>query len=170
MGEKLACWTEGFSTADLDFNNFRASLTSSCPFCIVAGSFFSTAPFKGQKDCREPYMGTSSYQPHVITSSISILVCGFYLHTMKISFTYRYPKIQEKDIKWMIQWNARPDEAMDIKSYRHCHGVLTPGIKTVIHQQASPPVPATPLSQWLKKEFSCLVDVMYFLWLYLKTV
>ena len=27
LGEKLACWTDGFSTADLDFDNFEAFLT-----------------------------------------------------------------------------------------------------------------------------------------------
>ena len=44
------CWSKGFSTADLDFDNFRASLTGLCAFCIVAGWFFSTV----QTDCREP--------------------------------------------------------------------------------------------------------------------
>ena len=43
MGMKLACRTEGFSTADLNFDNFGASLTGSLAICIVAGWFFSTA-------------------------------------------------------------------------------------------------------------------------------
>ena len=43
LSEKLACWTKGFSTADLDFDNFQASLIGLLPFCIVAGWFFSTA-------------------------------------------------------------------------------------------------------------------------------
>ena len=42
VGEKLACWTEGFSTADLNFDNFGASLTGSLAFCTLAGWFFST--------------------------------------------------------------------------------------------------------------------------------
>ena len=33
VDEKLACWTEGFSTTDLDFDSFRASLLA---FCVVA--------------------------------------------------------------------------------------------------------------------------------------
>ena len=42
LGEKLACRTEGFSTAHLDFDNFGVSLTGSLAICIV-GWFCSTA-------------------------------------------------------------------------------------------------------------------------------
>ena len=35
-GEKLACRTEGFSTADLELDNFRASLTSLLRVCILS--------------------------------------------------------------------------------------------------------------------------------------
>ena len=42
MGEKLACWAEGFSTTDLDLDNFGVSLTCLLAFCILADLFFST--------------------------------------------------------------------------------------------------------------------------------
>ena len=38
VGEKLACQTEGFSTGDLGFDNFRVSHTDSLAICIVADS------------------------------------------------------------------------------------------------------------------------------------
>ena len=45
VGEKLACWTEGFRTADLDFDldMYKFGTSASLVFCIVAGWFFSTA-------------------------------------------------------------------------------------------------------------------------------
>ena len=42
MGKKLACWTEGFSTTDLNFANSGGSLMDLLAFCTVAGWFFFT--------------------------------------------------------------------------------------------------------------------------------
>ena len=42
VGEKLACWTKGFSTADLVFDNFGASHTGSVAIFTEAGWFFLT--------------------------------------------------------------------------------------------------------------------------------
>ena len=77
--EKLACWTEGFTTAELDFDNFGVSLTGSLVLCIHSSRSVLQQPFTGQTlfswktDCREPscshrYQFASTY--HIITLSI----------------------------------------------------------------------------------------------------
>ena len=42
IGENLACWIEGFSTGNLDFNNFGTPLTGSLAYGMVAGSCVSS--------------------------------------------------------------------------------------------------------------------------------
>ena len=75
--KKLACWTERFSTADLDCDNFRASLTVSLVFRTVAGWFFSTATIyiEGRQTVKNHciHTGASLYwHAHIMTSSISL--------------------------------------------------------------------------------------------------
>ena len=107
--EKLACWTEGFSTADLDFDNFRVSLMGSLVFCIPISrlNLFCSNHLQG----RHYFRGRQTVESHLIhtgivstynvmTSSIHLgsFFCGLYfrgsrfvyencenLHPVKIS-------------------------------------------------------------------------------------
>ena len=77
-----ACWTEIFSTADLDCDNFRASLTVSLVFHTVAGWFFSTVTIyiEGRQTVKNHciHTGASLYwHAHIMTSSIFIMVSIF---------------------------------------------------------------------------------------------
>ena len=77
VGEKLAFWTEEFSIADFDFDNYRASL----------GILYSSrlillySDYLGGRQTVENHLvhtGTSSYQSgHIMTASIYILAHFF---------------------------------------------------------------------------------------------
>ena len=97
-GEKLACRAEGISTADLDFDNCKESLTGSLRFLCSSGMILLYSNhLEGRQTVENHlvYTGTSSYRcTHIMTSSISILVHFFFaffifaeadLHPVKIS-------------------------------------------------------------------------------------
>ena len=72
VGEKLACWTVGFNTAGLNFNNSWVSPINSLPLRTVAGRFW---PFRGEQTVENHlvHTGTSLYQhqcTHIMMSSI----------------------------------------------------------------------------------------------------
>ena len=66
-GEKLACWTEGFGTADLKLDNFGAFLTGLLVFCLHSRlSLFCSNHLLGRHYFRarqtvENHTGTNSY-------------------------------------------------------------------------------------------------------------
>ena len=77
-GEKLASWTEGFSTADIEVDNFGASLTGSLAFCIHSSrlSLFCSNHlqgrhyFHGRQTVENHLDHTSTNSYHIMTSSI----------------------------------------------------------------------------------------------------
>ena len=77
-GEKLACWTEGFSTADLELDNFGASLTGSLVFCTHSSrlslfcSDYSQGRhyFRGRQTVENHLVHTGTNLYHIMTSSI----------------------------------------------------------------------------------------------------
>ena len=82
VGEKLVCWTEGFSTADVDFDNFGVSLTGLFTFCKVAGWLVTlySDHFQGRQTVENHlvHTGTSLYRrTHIMMSSISFMVFIF---------------------------------------------------------------------------------------------
>ena len=80
VDEKLACWTEGFSTADLNSDNFRVSLTGLLAFCIHSSWVcFPATIYRADiifaADCREP----SSSQGYQFISTHCIMTSSFHL-------------------------------------------------------------------------------------------
>ena len=77
-GENLACWTEGFNIADLELDNFGASLTGLLVFCIHSSSLslFCSDHLQGRHyfcgrqtvENHPIHTGTNSY--HIMMSSI----------------------------------------------------------------------------------------------------
>ena len=106
MGEKLAFWTEGFCTADLNFNNFGASLIGSLALCIVAGWSSLQWLFRGQIEWQTVenhlvHTSTSSYQrTHIMMLPITVFFVAFIFaetglstKTVKICTQLKFPVI-----------------------------------------------------------------------------
>ena len=92
-GEKLACWTEGFSTTDLnfdlDFDNFRVSLLGSFRILLVAGWILL---YNDHLENHLVHTGTSSYQcAHMMRSSNSTLVHFFRRRTVRKNYEKLHP-------------------------------------------------------------------------------
>ena len=101
VDEKLPCWIEGFSTADLGFGNFGASLTGSLVFCIHNSrlSLFCSNHLQG----RDYFHGRQTEENHLVhTGTIStyhIMTSSIHLGSFFRSLYFRGSKSVHKNCK-----------------------------------------------------------------------
>ena len=112
--EKLACWTEGFSTADLnsnlDFDSFRVSLLGS--FGILFSSRLNSL-YSNHLENHLVHTGTSLYKcAHIMTSSNSTLVHFFR------RFYFAEADLAAKGTKICTKWKF--PAIWYIMTYWHC--------------------------------------------------